>query len=388
MAQKLTRTLIRDLPPLPPGKTKVRLFDSQLPGFIAEVRASGVTFYIRYIDGRRRTRELKLGRHGVVTVDQARRRAEELKASVSLGADPLAERDKRRAIPSVADFVTDRYLPYIKEKLRSYATLESQLRLRIVPILGRKALDEVTQADVADLRRRLLADPKLSHLACVRAVFSLAIKFEVLTGRNPASAPNMLREQHRTKFLSIPETKALVRALDAETARDAAAAIMLLIVTGARKSEILNATWDNVDLPGKRLTVPLSKNGRTRTIYLSAAAVAVLNGQAAKAKEGALFVFPGREPDRGLEDLRGPWKRVKAAAGLAADLRIHDMRHNFASQLANNGIPLNEIAELLGHSSLSTTRHYAHHSGQRLVDTASIAAKAWDLLPAPEVPAA
>ena len=389
---KITRSLIRDLPPLAADKAKARIFDTQLPGFILERRKTGITFYLRYYDERHRGREIKLGRHGDVTVDQARRRAEELKAAISLGADPLADREKRRAVPTVAAFVQDRYLPHVKERLRSYTSVEAQFRLRIVPALGRKAMDEVTQSDVADFRRRLIGEGLSNasvnrHLAAVRGMFSTALRWEVVTGRNPATHPNMLREQHRDRFLSVTETQALVRALDAETARDAAAALVLLILTGARKSEVLNATWQNVDLTGARLTVPLSKSGRTRHIPLSGAAIAVLQKQAAKAEKGAVYVFPGREEGKPLEDLRGPWARAKKAAALPADLRIHDLRHSFASVLANLGTPLNEIGVILGHSQLSTTQRYAHHAQHRLIQTASSAAAAWNLLPASEAAA-
>jgi integrase len=390
---KITRTLIRDLPPLPAGKAKARVFDTQLAGFILEQRTSGFTFYLRYHDERHRSREIKLGNLGVVTVDQARRRAEELKAGVSLGVDPLAEREKRRAIPTLAAFATERYLPHIKERLRSYASVEGQFRLRIIPMLGRKALDEISQADIADVRRRLI-DEGLSnasvnrHLAAIRSMFSTALRWEVVTGRNPAAHPNMLHEQHRDRFLSADETRALVKALDAEKAQDAAAALMLLILTGARKSEVLKARWENVDMDGARLTVPRSKSGRTRHIPLSAPAVAVLRRQAAKAEDGAVFVFPGREPGEPLEGVRGPWLRAKEAAGLPPDLRVHDLRHSFASVLANLGTPLNEIGVILGHSQLSTTQRYAHHAQHRLVQTASSAAQAWNLLPGPEATAA
>jgi integrase len=400
MAQaKITRTLIRDLPPLPEGKTKVRVFDSQLPGFILEQRATGHTFYLRYRDERRRSREIKIGNLGLVTLDQARRKAEELKAGVSLGADPLAERERRRAIPTLAEFAQDRYLPHIKDRLRSYNSVEAQFRHRIIPILGRKALDEITQADIADLRRRLIEERRRNgkalsnasinrHLAAVRGLFSMAMKWDVVTGRNPAGSPQMLREQHRDKFLTPAETQALVRALDAEPIRNAAAALVLLILTGARKSEVLKARWADVDLDGARLKVPLSKSGKTRYIPLSSAAIAVLRQQADRAGEGDVYVFPGKKPGRPFEDIKGPWKRAKEAAGLPADLRIHDLRHSFASTLANLGTPLNEIGAILGHSQLSTTQRYAHHAQERLVQTAASAARAWDLLPSPEAEAA
>lgn len=386
----ITRTLIRDLPPPPPGVAKVRIFDDKLPGFLAERRKSGTTFYLRYTDPRGRSREVKLGRHGDVTVDQARRQAEQLRASVSLGADPVAERNKRRAVPLFADFARDRYLPHVQERLRSAANPEAQLRLRIVPFLGRKALDEITQDDVAALRRKLIAE-KLSpatvnrHLATVRSMFNLALKWQLYEGRNPAASPGMLREQHRDRFLTAAETQALVRALDAERCQDSASALALLILTGARKQEALRAKWELVDLDRGILTVPLSKNGRPRHIPLSSAAARVLQVQATRRVPGNPYVFPSRRKDGApLEGLRGPWERAKKAAGLPADLRIHDLRHSLASALANAGTPLYEIGAVLGHRQLSTTTRYAHHAPQRLVETATAAARAWNLLPEPD----
>ncbi len=175
----ITRTLLSNLAPLPEGATKVRIFDDEVTGFIAEQRRSCVTFYLRYADARRRSHEIKLGRLGDVTVDQARRRAEQLRASVSLGADPAADVAKRRAVPTLAEFVRDRYLPHVRERLRSGSNIEGQLRLRILPALGRRPLDEVRQDDVAALRRRLVDEGLAAatvnrHLATVRAMFNLA----------------------------------------------------------------------------------------------------------------------------------------------------------------------------------------------------------------------
>lgn len=385
---KITPGLIRDMPALVDGAGKLRVFDRQLRGFIAEQRRTGTTFYFRYTDARGRAREIKLGRSSDVTVEQARRRAEQLKAQVSLGADPAAERARARAVPTLAEFARDRYLPHVREHLRSAGNIDAYLRLRILPFLGPRALDEVTQADVAALRRRLI-DTGLSnasvnrHLATLRAMFGLALRWQLYEGRNPAASPGLLREQHRERYLSAAETQALVRALDLEPCQDSAAALALLVVTGARKSEVLLATWDLVDFGRCMLTVPRSKSGKARHIPLSAVAIDILRRQLARRADGCRHVFPsGRLPGRALEDVRGAWIRVKRVAGLDVELRIHDLRHSFASALANAGIPLFEIGAVLGHTQLSTTARYSHHAPQRLVDTASAAARAWDLLPA------
>lgn len=386
----ITRALMRDLPPPPDGTAKVRVFDDRVPGFIAERRRSGTTFYLRYTDRRGRGREVKLGRLGDVTVDQARRQAEQLRASVSLGADPVAERARRRAVPTLADFARDRYLPHVRERLRSAANPEAQLRLRILPALGRKALDEISQDDVAALRRRrigegLAAGTVNRHLATLRSMFNLALRWQLFEGRNPAASPGMLAEQHRDRFLTAAETQALVRALDAEANQDAASALALLILTGARKQEALRAKWELVDLDRGILTVPLSKSGRPRHVPLSPAAVRVLEAQARRRIPGNPYVFPSRRVEgQPFEGLQKAWERAKRAAGLPGDLRIHDLRHSLASALANAGTPLYEIGAVLGHRQLSTTTRYAHHAPQRLIETATAAARAWNLLPVPE----
>jgi integrase len=386
----ITKALLRDLPPPPEGTAKVRVFDDRLVGFIAERRRNGITFYLRYTDHRGRGREVKLGRLGDVTLDQARRQGEQLRARVSMGGDPVAERTKRRAVPLFADFARDRYLPHMRERLRNVVNPEAQLRLRIIPFLGRKALDEINQDDVASLRRKLLAEGLSGatvnrHLATLRSMFNLALRWQLFEGRNPAASPGMLPEQHRDKFLTATETRALVKALDQEANRDAASALALLILTGARKQEVLRARWEFVDLDRGVLTVPLSKSGRPRHVPLSPAAVRVLEGQAQRRVSGNPFVFPSRILEgKPLEGLRKPWDKAKKAAGLAADLRIHDLRHSLASALANAGTPLYEIGAVLGHRQLSTTTRYAHHSPQRMIETATVAERTWNLLPGPE----
>lgn len=274
-ATTITRTLAQRLPPLPAGVTKRRVFDDRLIGFILEQRASVSTFYFRYKDSRGRQHEVRLGRLGDVTVDQARKRAEQLKAEVSLGGDPAAEKAKLRAIPTVEQFANDRYLPHARERLRSAHNIEAYLRLRILPALGKKALDEVTQQDVAELRRKLVAEGLANgtanrHLATVRAMFNLALRWELYEGKNPAASPGMLHEMHRDRYLSPVETQALFRALAADPDETAASVLMLLAVTGARRGEALKAKWENVDLERGLLTVPRSKSGRTRHVPLSA----------------------------------------------------------------------------------------------------------------------
>ncbi|HLO75162.1 MAG TPA: site-specific integrase [Magnetospirillum sp.] len=377
--QAITASLAKKPPPVPPGKRKLRIFDSIVTGFLMEVwPTGGVTFWLRYTTERGQTREVKLGKLGDVTVDQARKKAKELRAEVALKGDPAAEKERRRAVPSFAAFVTETYLPYVKERLRSYRDHESFCRLRLVPLWGPRALDSIAPADVVDLQRNLredsLSDATVNrYTALVRRIFNLALRWEVVQGKNPAQHADMLREHGRERFLTAEETRRLFQALDAEPSQIAAACIALLALTGARKGEALSMRWEDVDLARRTWRVPRAKSGRKRHIPLSDAAATVLLAQ--PRHMDCPWVFPGSVEGQPLENVRKCWERVRKAAGLPSDLRIHDLRHSFASTLVNHGRPIYEVAEILGHTQLSTTRRYAHLQNDRLVDAANIAGR-------------
>lgn len=361
---------------------RVRLHDTACKGFSAEVRKSGATFWFRYFDARHREQNIHLGRLGDVTVAQARKRAETLRAEVSLGQDPAAERRERLAVPTVEQFIDQCYLPHVRDTQRGAVNLEAYAR-RIAKHLTNLALDEVTVTHVANFRSVLRAEGLANatvnrHLAALRRMFNLAIRWKFFKGDNPAASPGMLPETARDKYLSPTQVRALFRALDRDHDQGAAAALALLVLTGARSGEVLNARWQDVDLDRGMLTVPRSKAGRTHHIPLSGPARQVLAAQRARSNGGE-HVFPGKGEGKPLSTLRGAWARVRNAAGLPTDLRMHDLRHTFASALVNNGVPLHEVGVILGHSQLSTTRRYAHHAPQRLIDTASIAASAWQI---------
>jgi integrase len=246
-------------------------------------------------------------------------------------------------------------------------------------------MDEVTPADVAALRKKMVdagfAAPTINrHLACVRSMYNAAIKWQVVDMRNPAASPGMLREVGRDRYLTPEQTRALLVALDKSKSRDTAAALALIAVTGARKQEVLRARWEHVDLAGRMLKVPRAKSGRPRHIPLSPFAVAILQRQAARRREGNAWVFPSpRTDEKPVQNEKRVWEAAKKAAGLPMDTRIHDLRHSFASALANAGVALFEIGQVLGHSQLSTTTRYAHHAPERLVATATTALSVWNL---------
>lgn len=374
----LTRGLVSNPPSVPEGKAKLRLFDDKLTGFLAEVRASGkVTYYCRYNDARGRQREVRIGRHGDVTLDQARRRAQEIKAAAALGGDPAAERDRLRCVPTFAEFVEGRYLPHVRDRLRSYRDQESFYRLRLKKLWGGRHLDEVRPADVVDMQEKLkregLSNASINrYTALTKRIFNLALHWEVYEGRNPATRAQMRPEQSREQFLTDNELVALFKALDVEPSRSAACAIALLAATGARRGEVLGARWERVDVERRILTVPAaaSKSGRTRHIPLSDAALRIL---AQVPRTASPWVFPGADPAKPIADLKKAWVRVKERAGIASGFCLHSLRHTYASRLVSQGRSLYEVGQILGHATVGMTARYSHLAPQQLVAAANLA---------------
>lgn len=373
----ITRDFVARPPPVPEGQDKLRVFDDKQPGFFIEVRSSGiVTFYVRYRDPRRRQRDIRIGRLGEVTLDQAKRRAKELRAAAALGDDPAADLDRLRAVPTFAAFMQDRYLPHQKGRIKSYRDQESFFRLRLKSWLGNLRLDEVRPTHIADMQDRLkregLSDATVNrYVAMVKHVFSLALHWEVYEGRNTATKADMKREQHRERFLGEPELRRLFQALGDEPNRVYATLIAFLVTTGARRGEAMNARWEHIDFERQFWTIPISKSGKKRFIPLGDSALQLLAGLPGPASSP--WVFPGRDPTKPVGCIKKTWVRVKEAAGIAGDLRIHDLRHTFASLLAGNGRSLQVIGRLLGHSSTAMTLRYAHLCDDHLREAANLA---------------
>ncbi|CAH2603761.1 Tyrosine-type recombinase/integrase [Rhodovastum atsumiense] len=373
----LTTAYIKNLLAVAPGERKYRVYDLAIPGFAIEVCPSGrKTFWLRYTDPRHRRRELRLGRYGDITADQARKKAQEKRAAISLGGDPAGTRDRLAAIPTVAAYAADMFIPHAREHLRSHANYEAAIRLRIAPALGRKALDEVTPAHIAAFRRGLI-DEGLSnasvnrHLAVLRRMFSLALRWGLYQGANPAQHPGMLREEPRESYLAEAQVAALMAALGEDPDPLAGRAIALLALTGARRSEVLRARWADVDVERRLLTVPRSKSGRRRHIPLSDAALRLL--ETLPRAPGQEWLFPSpRRPGRPMQSVRSAWARARRAAALPAGTRLHDLRHTFASILINGGRSLYDVSRVLGHTQLATTARYAHLSPQTLVEAANM----------------
>ena len=358
----------------PVGRKKIDFFDLEQRGFMLEVRCSGgKTFYQRYTDARGRERQFKIGPAGVLGLLAARRKARSISAEALVGADPQARRAELRTIPTLAELVRDRYLPHIKSYKRSWRTDETVLRIHVLPALGSIYADEVRSEPIAALvqkmREKGYATGTTNRAVIVlRHIFNLARKWRIPgIADNPTTGIALAPDINRERFLSVEEAQRLILSIEQDENEVARKAIMLLLLTGARRNEITHARWEHVDWDRKSLLVPLSKSGKPRGIALNASAIALL--RSVQPTHRSAYIFASPATDRPSPSLYFPWQRIRVRAGLP-DLRLHDLRHSFASFLVNSGVSLYVVQGLLGHAHTRYTQRYAHLTPDTLLDAA------------------
>lgn len=368
----------------PPDQSRIEYCDLDLPGLYVEVRSKSQgqgTFYLRYKDALRKTCHQKVGRTSDIGLAEARKRARELKAEIQLGADPRGDLKARKAVPTFTDFFDDAYTQYAKPRKRSFVRDEQLFRLRIKPAFGHKRLNDVSRREVQVFHAALLEEglaPATAdhHVKLIRQMLNRAVEWEVIPS-NPVARIKLFNADNRVEVkLDEADLGRLLHVLQTDKNRTVCDVALLLLATGARLNEVLSATWGQVDLQNRVWKIPasVSKSKRIRSVPLTDAALDVLR----TLPRNDSYLFVSTKTKSKIGHVHKVWERLRCAAGLP-DLRIHDLRHSFASLLVNNGHSLYAVQQLLGHSSHSVTERYAHMSSQSLMDaanSASIAIKA------------
>jgi len=357
-----------------PEQRKIDYFDIDQRGFMLEVRNSGgKTYYQRYTDARGRERQFKIGPADVLGLAAARRQARTISAQALVGADPQARKAELRAIPTLAELVSDRYLPHVKGYKRSWRTDETVLRIHILPEFGAQYVDQLRGEPIAMLVQRMretgYATGTTNRVVIVlRHIFNLARKWRVPgVSENPTAGIALAPDVNRERFLSVEEAQRLIASIEHDENEVAKRAIMLLLLTGARRNEVTHAKWEHLDWDKRTLLVPLSKSGKPRTIALNAPAISLL--RSIRPSDISPYIFPAPTTNRPSPSLYFPWQRIRVRAGLP-DLRLHDLRHSFASFLVNSGVSLYVVQGLLGHAHTRYTQRYAHLTSDTLLDAA------------------
>ena len=313
------------------------IWDEDLPGFGLRVLPSGRKRYIIQYRAGRRSRRISLGPSTVLTCEQARSRAITIIAATKNGDDPAARRDADRRAITVKELAERFEKEHIDLRLKPSTAkgYKRMLERFVIPRLGNHRVTEVTRADIAQLHHDLrhIAYDANRCLEMISKMFNLAEMWGLRPdGSNPRKHIKKYPEEKRERFLSPAELKRVgevLREMEQEGIElpSSIAAVRLLMLTGCRLGEIMTLKWEHVDIPGKALRLPDSKTG-AKVVHLGQPAVEVL--EKIERVEGNPWVIVGTKPGARLTDLQPFWQRVRARAGLK-DVRIHDLRHTFAS---------------------------------------------------------
>jgi integrase len=398
---KLTKKSVDDANTLP---KPYLLWDGELRGFGLLVLPSGVkTYILQYRNEARRSRRLTIGRHGALTVGDAREIAREATVAVAKGNDPVASKQNYREAPTVSEllerYLSDHVIPHNAESTQKDIRVITDKKLR--PSLGNIKVNDLTRADVAKLHNAMKNTPRRANY--VLAVFSKALSLAELWGlraqnSNPCIGIKRYPENHRTRFLRQDELGRLLEAMnEAETiglpwnvegnsskhlakephqrtqlSWQVIGALRLLLLTGARLSEITLLKWSDIDFVLLTIALPKFKGKKREPFPATAAALDIL--KSLPRVKGSALVFP-RNSDKAVpiskEVMESAWQRLRWRAQIE-DVHIHDLRHTVGTYAAQAGVSGFIVRDLLRHANISTTGRYANFDANPVREVANI----------------
>lgn len=364
----------------PSGKRRIEYVDKGGIGLYIEVRASspGVgTHYLRYKNAQGKSCHQKIGSTAVLTVTEARREAKRIKAEITLGADPRAEAKARKSVPTYSVFFLESYLPHVKPRKRSWDRDEELFRLRIEKVFGHRRLDQITRQQIQAFHTALSAEGLSAasanhHIKLLKHSLNLAVDWGMLES-NPARRVPMLHEDNKIEnYLDDAQLERLLNVLRSDENVAVCQIALFLLSTGCRLNEALSAKWTDVDIENQvlRIRASNSKSKKVRSIPLNESALSVL--ESLHTETDFEYLFVNRRTGKPYVAIAKVWDRLRKKAGLP-HLRLHDLRHSFASFLVNAGRTLYEVQQILGHSDAKVTQRYAHLSSKTLQEAANSA---------------
>lgn len=354
-----------------PDSKRTDYYDTSIPGFVLECHKSGSkTYSLRYQDAYGRQTQRKIGVYGAISFDQARKVARRWRSEVELGGDPAGDKAIKKSTPTYAELAAQ-HIEFARSHQKTPENTESVLRVHLLPRWGAKRVDEITTPEVA----KWLAEKRAAGLApatvekiriTFNRSFELALKWGVPgVTKNPVRhIPRRKFSNARDRFLTSDEAARLLKATEASINPQLSSIVGLLLLTGARKTELLTAQWQHIDPDRRVWFIPTSKTGQSRHVPLSQPALAIISQL--DRWDGCDWLLPNPVTKKPYTDIKHPWETARAAAGLP-DLHIHDLRHSAASFMINAGIDLFAVGRILGHADHKSTMRYSHLANDTLM---------------------
>ena len=362
-----------------PGKRKTDYYDTVTTGFVLEVRSSGGrSYYLRYQDEHGAQRQHKIAAYGDITFDKARKEAQRLRSQVVLGGDPGASKAEKKTIPLYST-LAEQHLAHAKTYQRSYDTTAMYVNRHILPKWSKHRLTDVTQQGVA----QWLADKAAEGLAPatvekIRVIlgrsFELAKQWGMAgSDKNPTRGiPRKPINNARERFLNPAEAKRLQAAVAESRNTQLKFIVGLLLLTGARVSELLQAEWKHINLERRAWLIPTSKTGKSRHVPLSQPAIDLI--KSVPTFKDCPYLLPNPETKLPFVTIKHSWQTARDEAKLS-ELRIHDLRHSAASFMINAGVDLFAVGRVLGHADHKSTMRYSHLANDTLLAAVEAGAK-------------
>ncbi|MDG1287644.1 MAG: tyrosine-type recombinase/integrase [Rickettsiales bacterium] len=372
---KLNKTIVERESP---SDKDILIHDNELRGFRCKVTPKGKRVYqLYYRNAQKQQRNPTIGVHGNITCDQARSIARQWLAQIANGGDPSADKQLRKKLITIEQFI-EIYLERYSSQLKARSLIEEKklIEKHIKPKLGKLSINTVDRNTFIQVHQRMKETPYAANrvIELTGKLLRLAQRWQYRTEiENPCSFVDKYKEEPRDRFLKNEELLRLSEVLnqceiEQTEMPKAILAIRLLLFTGCRKNEICQLEWQWIDFEESRINLPDSKTGK-KTIYLAPPALELL--ASAECIEGCPYVLPGIGKKGYYVTLQKAWDRIRRKAGLE-DVRLHDLRHSYASMAAAGGMNLYMIGKLLGHTQQSTTERYAHLVGKPMHEAAHL----------------